>query len=146
MQRQVVEVHHWLTAEQFASLYALAQSAPGPNMLVVTLIGWQVAGITGAVAATIGICGPSCVLSYFVASIWFRFRHATWRRVLQSALTPVTCGLVFAAAALLARATTHGISTGVMLLASTLLLSLTKLHPLIVLLTAAACGAIGLVS
>jgi chromate transporter len=146
MQRQVVDVHHWMSAEQFASLYALAQAAPGPNMLVTTLVGWQVAGVAGAFAATIGICGPSCVLSYFVAAIWFRFRHATWRRVLQHALTPVTCGLVFAAAAFLAQATTHNVGTALVMLASTIVLLLTKVHPLVVLGVAAALGAGGLVS
>jgi chromate transporter len=47
MRRQVVEVHPWLTAHEFASLFAMAQAAPGPNMLVVTLIGWRVAALPG---------------------------------------------------------------------------------------------------
>ncbi len=48
MQRQVVQVHQWMTARDFAALYALAQAAPGPNMLVSALIGQRVAGIPGA--------------------------------------------------------------------------------------------------
>jgi uroporphyrinogen-III decarboxylase len=52
MQRQVVEVHPWMSAQEFAALYALAQAAPGPNMLVTTLIGWRVAGLPGALIAT----------------------------------------------------------------------------------------------
>jgi chromate transporter len=48
MQRQVVGVHGWVTAQEFAALFALAQAAPGPNMLVVTLIGWHVAAPPGA--------------------------------------------------------------------------------------------------
>ena len=47
MQRQVVDVHHWMTAREFAGLYALAQAAPGPNMMVVSLVGWRVAGVLG---------------------------------------------------------------------------------------------------
>ena len=47
MQRQVVDVHHWMSAQAFAALYALAQAAPGPNMMVVSLIGlrsWRFLG------------------------------------------------------------------------------------------------------
>ncbi|HCK29691.1 MAG TPA: chromate transporter, partial [Acinetobacter ursingii] len=44
MQHQVVNIHHWMSAEQFSSLFAMAQAAPGPNMMIVPLIGWHVAG------------------------------------------------------------------------------------------------------
>src|SRR5579875_2240438 len=90
MQHQVVGVQHWMTAEQFAALYALAQAAPGPNMLVSTLIGWRVAGLPGAMVATLGMCGPSSLLTFFTASLWHRFRNAPWRRIVQAGLTPVT--------------------------------------------------------
>ena len=52
MQRPVVPVHTWMGGAEFASLFALAQAAPGPNMLVSTLMGWRVAGLPGALAAT----------------------------------------------------------------------------------------------
>src|SRR5258706_13600256 len=45
MHRSVVEVHGWMSGAQFADLFALAQAAPGPNILVVSLIGWKVAGL-----------------------------------------------------------------------------------------------------
>ena len=48
MQRQVTQVHPWLTPQEFAALFALAQAAPGPNMLISTLIGWRIAGLAGA--------------------------------------------------------------------------------------------------
>jgi len=44
--RQAVEVHHWMTDQDFASLFAIAQAAPGPNFLVTTLVGWKAAGLT----------------------------------------------------------------------------------------------------
>ncbi len=53
MHRVVVENHHWLDDATFTHLYAIAQAAPGPNVLVVTLIGWKVAGLAGALAATL---------------------------------------------------------------------------------------------
>jgi chromate transporter len=145
MQRQVTEVHHWMTPHDFAALFALAQAAPGPNFLVTTLVGWRVAGVPGALSATLGILTPPCILSYWMGALWHRFRHATWRQVVQAGLTPVTCGLVMAAAALLARSTVHGIGTLVVLALSTAILLTTKVHPLAVLGTAALAGAVGLI-
>ena len=80
MQRQVVQVHPWLTSQEFAALFALAQAAPGPNMVVVTLIGWRVAGLAGALVTTLGVAGPSSVLTFIGYRLWYRFRAATWRR------------------------------------------------------------------
>ena len=62
MHRQAVDVNHWMTNQDFAALFAIAQAAPGPNFLVTTLIGWKAAGLAGALVATAAMCGPSCVL------------------------------------------------------------------------------------
>lgn len=148
MQRQVVEVHPWLTAQEFAALYALAQAAPGPNMLVTTLIGWRVAGLPGALVATGAMCAPSSALTSVTASLWYRFRDAPWRCTVQAGLTPVTAGLIMAGAALLARTTSAACDTAALTVAALLLFLLflfTRLHPLLVLGAAAALGAEGLV-
>ena len=47
MQLRAVEVEHWMTAADFSQLFALSQAAPGPNVLIVSLIGWKVAGVLG---------------------------------------------------------------------------------------------------
>jgi chromate transporter len=57
MQRQVVEVHHWMTAEDFSALFALGQAAPGPNLMVVTLVGWHVAGFWGMLVTSLAKFG-----------------------------------------------------------------------------------------
>ena len=98
MHRRVVEVHGWASSEQFAQLFGLAQAAPGPNLLIVCLIGWKVAGLGGAFAALVGMCGPSSLLAYGVARLWDRQREARWRAVFASALLPVTIGLTLASA------------------------------------------------
>jgi Chromate transporter len=59
MHRIAVEVHHWMTEKQFADTFAIAQLSPGPNVLIVTLIGYAVAGIAGALAATVAMCVPT---------------------------------------------------------------------------------------
>ena len=143
MQRQVVEVQHWMSAREFAALYALAQAAPGPNMLVSTLIGWRVAGLPGALVATLGICVPSGFLTYGVASAWHRFREARWRIIVQTAITPVTAGLVMAAAVILCQTTSISWIYVALTVVSTAITLLTRIHPLIPLAVAAALGAAG---
>jgi chromate transporter len=76
LQRQVVDENHMMTAHTFAALFALAQAAPGPNMMVVSLIGWHVAGLGGAVLTMACVAGPSSVLTFLVARAWYRFRDA----------------------------------------------------------------------
>lgn len=63
MQRQVVDVQGWMSARDFAALYALAQAAPGPNMMVVPLVGWHVAGLPGLLVASVAKFGPSSLLT-----------------------------------------------------------------------------------
>ena len=53
LQRQVVDVHHWMTSREFSELFALAQAAPGPNMMITSLVGWRVAGIAGLLVSTV---------------------------------------------------------------------------------------------
>ncbi len=108
LHRQAVEVTGWMSEETFADLFAIAQAAPGPNTMIVTLIGWQAAGLAGAVVATLAICLPAALLTYAVLHAWEQFADAPWREAVQRGLTPVTVGLVAASAYLLTRATTHG--------------------------------------
>jgi len=143
MQRQVVEVHPWMTAQEFAALFALAQAAPGPNMQVATLVGWRVAGLAGALVATAGMCGPSSLLTFVTVGVWYRFRNAAWRATVQAGLVPVTAGLIMAAAALLLRTTSAAWGTGALTLAAVVLFLFTRVHPLAVLGAAAALGALG---
>ncbi len=145
MQRQVVAVHGWMGVSEFASLYAIAQAAPGPNMLVSTLVGWRVAGLPGAAAATLGMIGPSSLLTWATSSAWDRFRAHPWRDRLQAAITPVTVGLVAAAAALLAASTSRSWGAGLLTAASAAALLGTRLHPLAVLAAGAMLGAAGLI-
>ena len=141
MQRQVVDVRGWMSARDFAALYALAQAAPGPNMLVSTLVGRNVAGIAGAAVATLAMVGPSSVLTWISASAWHRFRARPWRRRMQAGITPVTVGLVAAAAALLAASTAVTWRAGLLTFVVAAAVLGTRVHPLLLL---AAGGLLGL--
>ncbi len=143
MQRQVVQVHPWMSAREFASLYALAQAAPGPNMLVSTLIGWQVAGLPGALVATGALCAPSSALTYVCAGLWDRMRGKPWRVWVQAGIMPVTAGLVMTGAATLVETTAHGWRMAALIAVATAVFLLSRLNPLLVLAAAAALGAVG---
>ena len=143
MQRQVTEVHSWMPPSEFAALFALAQAAPGPNLLVATLVGQRVAGWPGALAATLGVIGPSSVLTWAVAGAWHRFRDRPWRAALQAGLVPVTVGLVAAGAALLAWSTSAGIGAASITAAVAACVLGTRLHPLALLGAGAVLGILG---
>jgi chromate transporter len=145
MQRQVVDVHHWMSAHEFAALYALAQAAPGPNMMVVSLVGWRVAGFWGALATTGAVAAPSSILTLLVSGIWYRFKDADWRKALQAGLQPVTAGLIMASAALLIQSTSVDWTAVAVTVVTAALFIFSKLHPMLILAAAAGAGAIGLV-
>ena len=145
MQRQVVAVHHWMSAAEFAALFAVAQAAPGPNMLVATLVGWRVAGAAGAAVATLSLVLPACVLTFCVARLWHRAGPTRWRGIVQAGLTPVTVGLVLAAASLLSLSTMRVAGSALLTFACAAVLLRTRLHPLWLLAAGAALGALGVV-
>lgn len=143
MYRQVVDIHGWLDGREFLALYALAQAAPGPNLMVVSLIGWRVAGLAGALVATLAVAVPSSVLVLLVSGAWYRFRDAPWRKAVQAGLMPVTAGLIMASAALFIQEASVGWATIAVIAAALPLFMFTKLHPLLILGAAAALGAVG---
>lgn len=145
MQRQVVDVHHWMNAQQFAALYALAQAAPGPNMMVVSLVGWRVGGLWGALVTTGAIAAPSSVLTFLVSGVWYRFKENPWRKALQAGLQPVSAGLIMASAVLLIQSTAVDWRAALVTVVTAFLFIFTKLHPMLILAGAALAGAVGLV-
>jgi chromate transporter len=145
MHRIAVEVQHWMTDKQFANAYAIAQLSPGPNVLIVTLIGYAVAGIAGALAATLAMCLPTALLAYSVSRYLNRSSGSRWPAIIQAALVPLSIGLMAASALVLARSTDR---TPIALLLTALvavLASVTRLNPLWLLLAGAILGFAGVV-
>ena len=145
MQRAVVEVEHWLSAGDFSALFALAQIAPGPNMMIVTLIGWRVAALPGAIVATVALIVPPAVLTVATISVWNRFRDAPWRNVVQGGLAAVTVGLIAAGAALIVVSADRDWKLAAITAVVAVLHLTTKLHPLWLLGGGALLGFVGLV-
>lgn len=140
MQRQVVQVHQWMSAADFSALFALGQAAPGPNLMVVTLVGWHVAGWMGVVVTTIAKFGPSSVLTVIALGVWERFKNRPWRAVVQAGIFPMTVGLMAASAALITQASAHNWALGGITFASALIASTRRWHPLWLLLGGALIG------
>ena len=97
MQRYIVDVKGWTTPRDFMQLFAVAQTAPGPNVLVTSLIGYRVAGVAGSVVALLALCLPAAAIAWVVSGLWERFRESPWRCVIQRALAPLLVGLMFGA-------------------------------------------------
>ena len=145
LQRQAVDVYGWMSSARFTDLFAIAQAAPGPNLLVATLIGWDVSGLPGALVATLAICAPSAILTYFVSRLWDRFRLAPWRVAMQAGLIPITIGLVAAGAYVIARSADTSVMAFLITTGTAAALFCTRLHPLLFLAAGAAFGLAGLV-
>lgn len=144
MQRQVVDVQHWMTAQDFGALFALGQAAPGPNMMIVPLIGWHVAGLSGLLGSSLAMFGPSSAITIVMLQIWDRCKDRPWRRYVQAGLVPITAGLVAASASLIAKASIYNVMLAFIVAVSALLSLKTRLHPLWILAGGAALGLLGI--
>jgi chromate transporter len=145
MHRYAVDVKHWLTDAQFADTFALAQVTPGPNVIIVTLIGYHVAGLLGALVATLSMCGPTCLFAFFAGRTFDRFRGAAWQVALSGGLVPVTLGLTAASAAVVATAADYSWRAAAISLGTALFAYWIRLSPLWIFAAAALLGLGGLV-
>lgn len=143
LRRLAVDSHHWMTDADFSALFAISQAAPGPNMMISTMVGWKAAGLPGALAATLAMCLPSCLLTYAAAGAWERYRESAWRRRLAAALAPMTVGLVFAAGWLLVRAADRDVRLAAVTAATAAVVYFTRSNPLWPLAAAAGLGLLG---
>lgn len=143
MHRVAVEAMHWMSDRQFADMFAIAQVSPGPNVIIVTLIGYHVAGLAGAAVATAAMCGPTCVLAFVVARTWDRFKEARWRMAVQAGLVPVSLGLIGASCFVLARAADHTAVAGLLTAATAWVAFATRINPLFLFAAGAVLGLTG---
>lgn len=141
MQHQVVEVHHWLSATEFSTMFAMAQAAPGPNMMIVPLVGWHVAGPVGLLVTSFAKFGPSSVITVFALKFWNQFKDHPLRERFEKALKPITVGLVLVSAWIIADASAQNSLLITILAIATVMSLFKKVHPLWVMLFGAVAGA-----
>jgi chromate transporter len=141
----VVATHGWVTDQEFANFYAIAQSIPGPNMiLMMSFIGWKVWGFPGAVASAFATFGPPCTIYFASYRLWDRFRNAPWQRIVRLGLVPVVMGLVIASGMVMARAANTGWQAAALTIAAAAITLATRLNPMWMLLAGGALGGLGL--
>jgi chromate transporter len=145
MHRIAVDVNHWMTDRQFADIYAISQLSPGPNVLIVTLIGYAVAGFGGALAATLAMCVPTAALAYYVSRLLGRSSHSRWPSIIRAALVPLSIGLMAASALIVAQAADRNWGSVLLTLAVAAVAFATRLNPVWLLLAGGVLGLAGLV-
>jgi chromate transporter len=164
MHRFLVEQHHWLTQEQFNQSLALAQAAPGPNVLFVALMGWHVgmnagstaAALFGVLVTMVGILTPSTILTYTAARWGHRNRDLRAVRAFKQGMAPVVIALLLSTAWIMG--SSAGASAGetaaggagawrlwLLAIAGGLVLWRTRIHLLWLLAAGALLGAFGMV-
>lgn len=98
IQSQVVELHPWLTMTQFTDIMTIAEMTPGPIAInSATFVGIQVAGLPGALVATVGCVFPSCVIVLILAYVYYRFRGLTMVQGVLSGLRPAVVAMIASA-------------------------------------------------
>jgi chromate transporter len=141
---QSVEVRHWTSDRDFADLFALSRAAPGPGSMLCALIGWKVAGIVGALVATMAFYLPASLLLFVAANIWGRWRGSPWHQAVERGMAPIAAGMFLSGGVAVLRVAPAGpaawIAAG---LATAALIYWPKLHPVPLLIASGA--AFGLV-
>jgi chromate transporter len=143
MHRVVVEQHQWLNETTFTHLYAIAQAAPGPNVLVVTLIGWKIAGLAGALATTLAMCLPMSIIIYLLIDRWQSFAGQRWQRAVSLGVAPLAVGLIFSGALLIAQSAGLAWGGALLVLIVVVLNLRTRWHPLWFIAAGALAGLLG---
>lgn len=147
MHRYVVSEHGWISDAQFTSSIAIAQAAPGPNVLFVAVIGWNVAGVAGLVATLAGTLLPSTLLVLAVSRWAAQRRESRPVRAFVTGMAPLTLGLLLATGWVLAepfvKQPDQRIGTLVLIAVTIGVMLKTKLSPIWLVALGAAVGALG---
>jgi chromate transporter len=156
MHRYLVDNQHWLTDAQFSASVAIAQAAPGPNVLFVALLGWNVGlnagglptALLGLLLAMLGIMLPSTTLTYMAARWGHQNRELRAVRAFKQGMAPIVVALLIATGWILATGSSYTLGNWPLWLvavATALIVWRTKLHLLWLLGAGALLGWFGLV-
>jgi chromate transporter len=142
----VVTANAWLTDREFADCFAIVQALPGPNMiLMMSFIGWKVAGLPAAIFSALVTFVPSCAVAYIAFRFWDQFRDTSWQRRVRRGLAPVTIGLIIAGGFVMARTGDAGRSSLAVTAAAAGLTLLPRINPLWLVCAGAVLGGLGVI-
>jgi chromate transporter len=144
MKVQIVQVYHWLTADELVHVYSTGQMSPGPNMMMVAQIGYLVAGILGAVTAALAFFVPTGILTFAVGRIWNKLANWPWRASIQKGLAPVAIGLAVGGLIFFGKTAVTNWITVLLALATFVAVNRTKINPVIFIFASAFVGVFAL--
>ncbi|QWD83103.1 chromate transporter [Polynucleobacter sp. MWH-P3-07-1] len=136
---------HWLDLQTFSDYFAIAQAAPGPNFMTVTLIGWHMSGVLGAFMATFAIIWPAGILVFFLQRFILKMQDPMKKKVVQYAAATLAIGLVLSSALEIALQINHGLMAYLLSGLTIAIVLLTRWHPLYLIALGALLGACGLI-
>jgi chromate transporter len=139
-----VDVHHWLTFPQLIHLYSVGQMAPGPNMMMIVVIGEWVAGLAGALVVLAAFFLPTALLAFFIGRLWTRLDKWPWRTSIQRGLAPVSIGLLLAGSLTMAKGAVTGWLTATITLTVFAVLLQSRINPALLVLVGAVVGLLAL--
>jgi len=140
-----VNQEHWINSQTFADYFAIAQAAPGPNLMTVTLIGWKVGGVIGAAVATLAIAWPSSIMIYFLQRSIMRMQDIQKQKMIQAAAGALAVGLVLSAAWGIALQINTGIAAYLLTIGTIAITLFTRWHPLYLIAIGGALGVLGFI-
>ncbi|MDO5411650.1 MAG: chromate transporter [Lachnospiraceae bacterium] len=98
IQEQVVDLHNWLSLTEFTDLVTIAEMTPGPIAVnASTFVGIRIAGLTGAFVATFACILPSCMITFLLAWLYFKYQNLAWIQGTLSGLRPAIVALIASA-------------------------------------------------
>ena len=140
-----VNQEHWINSQTFADYFAIAQAAPGPNLMTVTLIGWKVGGVIGAAVATLAIAWPSSIMIYFLQRSIMRMQDIQKQKMIQAAAGALAVGIVLSAAWGIALQINNGIAAYLLTVGTIAITLFTRWHPLYLIAIGGVLGVLGFI-
>jgi chromate transporter len=140
-----VNQEQWIDVQTFSDYFAIAQAAPGPNFMTVTLIGWHLYGVIGAFIATLAIAWPSSILIFYLQRLLLGIKDPIKKRAIQYAAAALAIGLVLSSAWEIALQINHGVAAYALTIFTILFTFLTRWHPLYLIILGAIIGSLGFI-
>jgi chromate transporter len=144
MKVQIVDVHHWLTADQLTHVYSTGQMSPGPNMMMVAEVGLLVAGFWGALVCALAFFVPTGILTFLVGRLWKKLEHWPWRKSIEKGLGPVAIGLAVAGLITFGKTAVTGWLTLILAVLTCFAVVRTRINPVMFILGGAVIGVVAL--
>ncbi|WP_353432838.1 chromate transporter [Polynucleobacter sp. MWH-UH23A] len=140
-----VNQEHWIDLQTFSDYFAIAQAAPGPNFMTVTLLGWHIYGVIGALIATLAIAWPSSILIYYLQRLILGIQNSHHKKSIQYAAAALAIGLVLSSALQIALQINQSLAAYLLTLGTIATTLFTRWHPLYLIAIGALLGILGFI-